>query len=261
MNPTWQSEDGRVQLYQADCRDILPLLPGGTANITITSPPYNMRTRIRNGVYTEREIGQHFSRKYTNFHDAYPIAEYYDIHKAIILELLRITSMSFINIQIVTGSKEAWFALIGDFRQYLKDIAIWDKGSGQPAMHDNVMNRGSELVLILESAMTAGRAFQKAYFPRGEMPDIWRLGRGGSGEVDGNRAVFSIKLVNQILQGWTLPGDTVLDPFMGSGTTGIAALRAGRKFIGIELTESGFDLAKKNLVQELEQQSIFMLGV
>jgi DNA modification methylase len=44
-------------------------------------------------------------------------------------------------------------------------------------------------------------------------------------------------------------GATVLDPFMGSGTTGIACIRSGRKFIGTELKESYYKTAVKNLVE------------
>ena len=47
------------------------------------------------------------------------------------------------------------------------------------------------------------------------------------------------------------PGDTVLDPFMGSGTTGVAAVRLGRKFIGIETERKYFDIACKRISKEL----------
>jgi len=48
-------------------------------------------------------------------------------------------------------------------------------------------------------------------------------------------------------------GATVLDPFMGSGTTGIACIRSGRKFIGIEKDEKYFEIAKKRIQKELQQ--------
>jgi DNA modification methylase len=48
-------------------------------------------------------------------------------------------------------------------------------------------------------------------------------------------------------------GGTVLDPFMGSGTTGIACIRTGRKFIGIERDARYFEIAKQRLEAELRQ--------
>ncbi|HCQ0449278.1 TPA: site-specific DNA-methyltransferase, partial [Escherichia coli] len=47
-------------------------------------------------------------------------------------------------------------------------------------------------------------------------------------------------------------GGTVLDPFMGSGTTGVAALKAGRKFIGIETSDHYFDVATQRLKTAIE---------
>ncbi len=55
-----------------------------------------------------------------------------------------------------------------------------------------------------------------------------------------------VKLMEFILQA-TNEGDTVLDPFMGSGTTGVACLKNKRRFIGIEVEEYFFDLAVKRL--------------
>ena len=54
-------------------------------------------------------------------------------------------------------------------------------------------------------------------------------------------------------------GDTVLDPFLGSGTTAVAAIRTGRKFIGIEIEEKWFDVAAKRIENEYKnfQQNLF----
>jgi hypothetical protein len=52
-----------------------------------------------------------------------------------------------------------------------------------------------------------------------------------------------IRLLGYLQMLYTNPGQTILDPFMGSGTTGIAAIKLGRKFVGIERDESFFDIA------------------
>ena len=49
------------------------------------------------------------------------------------------------------------------------------------------------------------------------------------------------------VQRYTAPTDTILDPFMGSGTTGVACAKLGRKFIGIELEERYFSIACKRI--------------
>lgn len=60
-------------------------------------------------------------------------------------------------------------------------------------------------------------------------------------------AVFPEQLAHDHIISWSNEGDIVLDPFMGSGTTGIACMKTGRKFIGIEKEKSYFDLAKERI--------------
>ena len=56
-----------------------------------------------------------------------------------------------------------------------------------------------------------------------------------------------LELMRWVIRHYTRPGDVVCDPFMGSGTTGVAALMEGRRFVGIELDASYFDIARKRI--------------
>ena len=60
-------------------------------------------------------------------------------------------------------------------------------------------------------------------------------------------AVFPIEIPERHIMSWTNEGDVVLDPFMGSGTTGLAALSLGREFVGIELNHDYFEEAKERI--------------
>lgn len=246
---------GDATLYLGDCLEILPTLD--KVDVAITSPPYNMRLRVRNGEYTEREKGEHFSKKYTHFDDAYSIDEYRLIHSRVIRNLISIADISFINFQVVTGSKEAWFKLIGEYSEYLKDIVVWDKGHGQPAMNEGVINRGSELILMFADDGLKGRKFKKNNFKRGEMSDIWRIGREYKNHIEGHSAVFPVEIPSKMIDGWTVTGETALDPFMGSGTTGVACANLGRKFIGIEIEEKYFDIACERITAAQAQGRLF----
>lgn len=55
------------------------------------------------------------------------------------------------------------------------------------------------------------------------------------------------ELVQILLEKYTLDGDTILDPFMGSGSTGVACVNTGRNFIGIELNENYYNIAKQRI--------------
>jgi len=238
---------------QGDCLELINNI--GKLDLVFTSPPYNMRTRIRNGKYTTREKSEHFSKKYKYFDDALSIDEYYSFHKEVLEKLLTKSKIVIYNIQIVTGSKEAWFKLIGYFHKYIKDIIIWDKGNGQPAMHNNVLNRCYELLLILEKDEKAGRVIQNSVFKRGELDDIWRIKRAKN-LTDKHTAIFPIELAEKVINSFSKKGDIILDCFIGSGTTAIACIKTNRNFIGIELSSEYCKIANERIQKELSQTKL-----
>ncbi len=67
-----------------------------------------------------------------------------------------------------------------------------------------------------------------------------------------------LALVNHFVQLHTVAGDTILDPFMGSGTTGVACAKLGRKFIGIEIDPKYFDIACKRIEDAYRQGDLFV---
>ena len=73
------------KIYNCDCIDGLKQLSDKSIDLVVTSPPYNMRTRIRDGQYTTRETSEHFSKKYAYFPDDLPIDEYYEFHKHVLI--------------------------------------------------------------------------------------------------------------------------------------------------------------------------------
>ena len=86
----------------------------------------------------------------------------------------------------------------------------------------------------------------------------------------GNRAVWNcpieqgehptqkpIKLIMDFVSLFSDSDDTILDPFMGSGTTGVACARLGRKFIGIEIEEKYFNIACERIKREYDQLKMF----
>jgi site-specific DNA-methyltransferase (adenine-specific) len=58
----------------------------------------------------------------------------------------------------------------------------------------------------------------------------------------GHPAVFPQNLIEEHIKSWSNDGDLVLDPFMGSGTTALAAKKLNRKYVGIEISEEYFNL-------------------
>jgi site-specific DNA-methyltransferase (adenine-specific) len=215
-----------------------------------------MRTRIRNGEYTTREWSDHFSKKYAHFRDDLPVGAFYEFHRRAMKEMLRVSPLILYNIQIVTGSKEAFFKLIGTFRRYIKDIIDWQKNTEQPAMHSQVLNAAHELILVMQSPAEAGRAIKHGQFKRGELSNHWKgIGRGES--FNGHGATFPLELARKAILNFSLEEQTVYDPFAGLGSTLIAAHQLGRNWIGSEISAEYVELANKRLEPYLMQEQLF----
>jgi site-specific DNA-methyltransferase (adenine-specific) len=234
------------KIYKESCLETLKRMEDNSIDSVITSPPYNMNLRIRNGVYCSRQIVKELSTKYADFDDNLPIDEYYQLHLSILKELLRVSNMVFYNIQIVTGSKRAIFKIIGELSDYLKDIVIWDKGNGQPAMAERVMNRRTELILIFDKNNAISRQFDVCNFKRGTLDDLWLIKRGKKVSSE-HGAVFPEELIYTILENFTKEGNTIYDPFMGTGTTAVVSKKLKRNYIGSEISNEYIKVANKRL--------------
>ena len=71
-------------------------------------------------------------------------------------------------------------------------------------------------------------------------------------------AVFPEQLASDHITSWSGVGDKVFDPFLGSGTTGIAAHKLGRKFIGAELDAKYYEVSKKRIRDVVQPQQVSM---
>ncbi len=234
------------KLYNEDCLLTMSKLEDNAIDLVITSPPYNMNLRILKGKYCSRQLVKEISTKYEEFSDNLPINEFYNFHKIVLQELLRVSKLIFYNISVVTGSKRAFFKLIGEYSDYLKDIIIWDKGVAQPAMLAGVLNRQSELILVFEKDNAISRKFSQAKFDRGTLSDTWKISRGT--KIDASHgAVFPAELVEKILCNFSSEGEVIYDPFSGTGTTAVVSKRMNRRWIGSEINPNYVRLSETRL--------------
>jgi len=244
------------RIYNENCLDTMASMPDGFVDLVVTSPPYNMRTRIRNGKYTTKEKDKNIGKRYEHFTDDLPIEVFYETHKVILGELLRVSKIVFYNIQIVTGSKQAFFKLIGDYAENIKDVIVWHKGDGQPSMHPDVLNASHELILVLEADKKCGRAITNSYFDRGRMSNLWTI-INKKQEADGHGAAFPLQLAEKIVVNFSKKGGLVYDPFGGTGTTAIASIKNERRWILSELTAEYALSSEKRVSQHLQQPYLF----
>jgi site-specific DNA-methyltransferase (adenine-specific) len=79
--------------------------------------------------------------------------------------------------------------------------------------------------------------------------DVWEIPSESARKV-GHPAPFPVALPQRLIELFTYKGDLVLDPFMGSGSTAVAAMRSGRHFVGFDTDPSYVELARARLTQE-----------
>jgi len=236
-------------IYHESCLDTLARFEDDSIDVVITSPPYNMRRRVSNGKLISRgnDTPKNVA-KYTEFTDDLPTEDYLEFHSKALTECLRVSNRVFYNIAVVAGSKQALFQMIGKFAESLKDIIIWDKGHGEPAVQEGVLNRQFEFILIFEKDYPISRMFRKdVYFKRGTLSDVWKIPR--EKHAKGHQAVMPSKMVKTILKNFSAEGDLVYDPFMGAGTTAVVCEQMNRRWIGSEISEQYVDLARQRVAE------------
>lgn len=235
-----------IKLINGNCLENLDKI--GKVDVVITSPPYNMNLRVRNGKYCSRCTYKghihEFSTKYENYNDDLSMEEYFEFQKEFIEKCLKISNLVFYNIQLITGNKIALCKLLGYFADKVKEVIIWDKANSQPAMHEGTLNSQFEFLIIFENGKPYNRSFDRALFKRGTSSNVWQIKRERNTI---SKASFPRELVEKILTNFVPAGSLVLDPFMGSGTTGVACKELGYGFIGIELDKKCFDAAYKRI--------------
>lgn len=210
--------DGRVTLYRGDCREILPTI--GKVDAVVTDPPYGIGENSRK-VASRGRLAE--PRDYGEFNwDQKPI-------DSEIVNLLQCVSKW----QIIFGGN--YFEL-GPTSCWL----VWDKLNGENDFAD------------CELAWTN--------LPKAVRRIFWRWNgmiRKGHEEREHptQKPLGVMKWCIEHLPDSSL---TILDPYMGSGTTGVAAVKLGRKFIGIEIDARYFDIACRRIEDAAKQPDMFI---
>lgn len=235
-------------LYLGDCMEVLPTL--NNVDWVITSPPYNLNKAYGN--YTHTTQAQQMTKKYNAWYkDDMDENQYQHWQKDVITQLLKVTNHSiFYNHRIRyawhSRNKNAPPCKIYHPIHWLSEFPIWCEivwdrcGTSLPTGRF-----GQAHELIYQIGKPKKGKLRKSY----GMTDVWHI--PPSKNNDEHVCSFPIELVNNCLIVTDI-GDTILDPFMGSGTTGIACMRTNRQFIGIELDRKYFDIACQKLEKEYE---------
>lgn len=247
----------KIELLNCDCMDYMKTLDDNAFDLVLTSPPYNMNLRVnsKGDGYCSRQIIKELSTKYKNFNDNLTMNCYEEFLCKTMDELLRVSNLVFFNIQMITGNKPALFRFMGRYASEIKELIIWDKCKSQPAIGQGVINSEYELIIVL-GGKPITRAFQNPQFERGTVSNIFRIPSERSKNKE-HGAPFPMLLAEKILTNFCVKGGSVFDPFLGTGTTSIAAHSNGFDFVGCELDTDYFNAAKQRFSDATRQKSMF----
>lgn len=222
---------GNATLYLGDCLEILPTLP--KVDAVITDPPYSDRTHRM----AKTNKGAGHAVKLVTF-DAIDPEQF-----AYAMRLCLQCSLGWV---IATCDFRHIHAVM-DWPEFIR-LGAWVKPNPMPQISADRPGQGFETVAILHSGDTP-----KAW-NRGGRAGVWTFSPETSAMVPTQKP---IALANAFVGDFTLHGQTILDPFMGSASSGHAALRNGRKFIGIELDHARFSIACERIENAQRQSRLF----
>lgn len=236
-----------------DCLQVLPTIPAGSVGMVFTSPPYNLggrpwshlgnwkpgdgaggRSKWRNGSDAGNGI------QYSTHKDSMPWPKYVAWQQECVSAMWRAIGPSgaiFYNHKPRVIGAKLWtpLELVPD-QVVLRQIVIWARSGGMNFNPTAYLPTHEWIVILAKEAF---RLRDKAASGAG---DVWYIAQEASPD---HPAPFPLALPTTAIE--TTSGDLILDPFTGSGTTGVAAIKTGRRFIGIEIDAGYADIARRRI--------------
>jgi len=225
-------------IHLGDCLSIMRRFPARMFRVIVTSPPYN------NNLSRVERPGR--ATGYNNYNDNMPQAEYIAWQRDCLAEMLRLLRPDgaiFYNHRWRTKN-----GILDDRRNItdglpIRQIIIWSK-QGSPICNNSFFSPNFEVIYII-----ANRDFRLAQGVS-VYGCIWRFPCPPFAAID-HPAIFPLALPVRCIE--AVGGGPVLDPFMGSGTSAVAAERFGVEWCGIEQSEKYVKLARSRVAAEQAQ--------
>lgn len=248
MEPTWTSDCGTVKLWLGDCLEVMATWPDGSVDAVVVDPPYlNLR-----GGYSYSDLGGVAQR----VEESISVGDPWEASMGWAKDAARVLKYGAIVFCTYHGLPETALAF-SEMRRAV--LWSWHKRNA-PAPGKNVPRFTEEYAWGF--AKQPGLKWDAI---RSTLIDIPKLSTGCC--VNGERVVDEfgrakhptqkpIAVMLRLLS-VTRHGMIAADPFMGSGTTGVAAVRLGRQFWGVEIDPEYFAIAKRRIQDELNRFPLF----
>lgn len=249
-------------LFAGDCLNLIDNMPGGSVKLVVTSPPYN--------------LGKEYEKRLN-------LAEYLSQQKRIIVECVRVLRSdgslcwqvgNYVNNGAIIPLDALLYPICSELGLKLRNRIVWHFEHG---LHCSRRLSGRYEVVLwftksdrytfnLDPIRVPQKYPGKKYFkgpktgqyscnPLGKSPgDVWTIPNVKSNHVEktDHPCQFPIELIERLVLALTNNGDAVLDPFVGTGTSIIAAIRHNRRGIGAEIVPAYLRIARERILSALE---------
>lgn len=244
---------GDATLYLGDCAEILPV----RCDHMLTDPPYEAEAHgagrrllgrtaeLKDARVREIEVAP------LDFHAMH------DVLRARVCEAARIGCQGWMLAFCQAEAVTTWRAAMEAAGLKWRRAMVWVKPDSSPQLSGDRPAQGYESIALAWCGDGGSRwngGGKRGVFTYGKHDP----GMGHGGGANEHPTQKPRLLMAELVELFTSPGDCIADPFMGSGTTGVAAIQAGRSFIGIERDQRYFDIACRRIEQAYKNRPLFV---
>jgi adenine-specific DNA-methyltransferase len=249
--------NARAVVFEGDCRKMLQDIPAGAIQLVVTSPPYNLGKEYESSLHLDDYLAQ---------------------QREVISECVRVLSNggsicwevgNYVDGGAIVPLDSLLYPIFADLGLRMRNRIVWHFEHGLhcsrrlSGRYETIMwfTKGENYVFNLDPIRVPQKYPGKKYFkgpkagqyscnPLGKNPgDVWTIPNVKSNHVEktNHPCQFPVELIERLVLALSREGDWVLDPFLGTGTSIIAAMRHQRRGIGAELVSKYLEMAKSRI--------------
>jgi DNA modification methylase len=229
-------------LHHGDCLIGLSHLGDDAVDVVITDPPYEAEAHT-----SQRLVARAGGKLAVEPLTFPPITEEQRAESA--RQMARI-ARRWILVFCQVEAAMKWRAVLEGAGASYKRTCIWVKPDGKPQYSGDRPGIGYESIV-------AGHAPGRSRWNGGGAHGVFIVNKSGDART-GHQTQKPLALMEILVRLFSDPGELILDPFAGSGTTGVAAIRLGRRFLGWEMNPEYVEVARKRLATAREQLAFYV---
>lgn len=252
LKPYYENKERFIKLFEGNCLEVLPRLPQNSVDMVFADPPYF----LSNGGIT-CYAGKMVSVNKGAWDVSQGIEENHKFNLAWLGECQKLLTKN--GVIWVSGTAHVIFSVGFAMQQLgfkiLNDI-IWFKPNASPNLDCRYFTHSTETLIWAAKNQNSKHTFNyelMKHISNGkQMRNMWEISPPlPSEKTHGKHPTQKpLKLLERTLLASTNEGDIILDPFNGSGSTGVAALKLGRKYVGVEMSQEYLNLTIKRIEDE-----------